>query len=152
MLSSKPLSVIAHNIRSLYNVGSIFRTCDGAGVSKLYLTGYTGTPPRGMITKTALGAEDSVEWAQHEDHIELIKQLKSEGISIIILEKTQESVEYSQFEIQGPSCLILGNEVEGVSEELISLADHVIHIPMRGMKESLNVSVAFGVVAYSLLQ
>lgn len=143
---------MAHNIRSLYNVGALFRTADGAGVSKIYLTGYTGQPPRDQISKTALGAEETVPWEHYVDPLELIDKLKKEGVSIVALESTKDSVLYTDFKPNFPLCLIVGHEVEGVPDELLEKCDDVIHIPMRGVKESLNVTIAFGVAVYELLR
>lgn len=149
-MASKEVYVLAHNIRSLHNVGSIFRTCDGAGVSKLYLTGYSGVPPRKEINKTALGAEESVPWEFHTDPVVLISRLKAQGVSIVSLEKNAESTDITDFEPTYPLCLIIGNEVDGVEKGLLELSDDVVHIPMHGKKESLNVSVAFGIGIYQL--
>lgn len=147
---TKQVSVLAHNIRSLHNVGAIFRTCDGAGVSKLYLTGYSGVPPRKEISKTALGAEESVPWEYHPDPLELMKELKNRGVQLLALEINEASQSIFEFEPTYPCCLIIGNEVDGVEPELLELCDAILHIPMRGMKDSLNVSVAFGIGAYGL--
>ena len=146
----KELYVLAHNIRSLHNVGSIFRTCDGAGVAKLYLTGYTGVPPRKEITKTALGAEKSVPWEFHRDPVSVAKMLRADGVQIVSLEKNKKSTDIAKFKPKYPVCMIIGNEIDGVEKELLSLSDAVLHIPMHGEKESLNVSVAFGIGVYFL--
>lgn len=146
----KDVYVLAHNIRSLHNVGSIFRTCDGAGVKKLYLTGYSGVPPRKEITKTALGSDDSVAWEYHKDSVSVVKRLKEDGVQIVALEKNKKSADISQFKPKYPVCMIIGNEIDGVEDELLKLSDHVVHIPMCGIKESLNVSVAFGIGIYQL--
>ena len=147
------LFVIAHNIRSLHNVGSIFRTADGAGVTKVYLTGYTGTPPRKEISKVALGAEETVPWEYVRRPIEIIRKLKRAGVTIVALEKTDQSIDYRRFHPCSSSvALIIGNEVRGISTPLLRYADTVMHIPMRGSKESLNVSVAFGIAVYSYIR
>ena len=148
---AKEVYVIAHNIRSLHNVGSIFRTSDGAGVKKIFLTGYSGVPPRQEITKTALGADESVEWEFHKDPMPVIKQLKKDGVQIVALEKNEKSENIQEFKSADKVCMILGNEIDGVSDEMIELSDAVLHIPMNGKKESLNVSVAFGIGIYSLV-
>lgn len=142
--------VILHNIRSLHNIGSIFRTADGAGVDKIYLTGLTACPPRKEIAKVALGAENSVKWEYHPDPVKLIQKLKKQKIQILALEKAPQSKAITTFKAKRPFCLIVGNEVEGVYGELLHQADEVLKIPMHGKKESLNVSVAFGVAIYSL--
>jgi tRNA G18 (ribose-2'-O)-methylase SpoU len=143
-----PFCVVLNNIRSLYNVGSIFRTADGAGVEKIWLCGITGTPPNNMISKTALGAEQQVAWEKASDLIVLLQTLKAQGYQIIFLEQIEQSFPYQDFQPQFPVCLVLGNEIEGVSSEVLKLCDAAIEIEMAGLKNSLNVSVAFGIVAY----
>ena len=145
-----PLIVVLNNIRSLYNVGSIFRTADGIGVEKIFLCGITPIPPDNQITKTALGAEKTVPWRFFERAVDAVKQAKSEGYQIVLLEQTQNSVSYQKFIPSQPICLVLGNENAGVSDELLALADASVEIEMSGLKNSLNVSVAFGVVGYDL--
>jgi tRNA G18 (ribose-2'-O)-methylase SpoU len=142
--------VLAHNIRSLHNIGSIFRSSDAVGVDKIFLTGFSGVPPRKEISKTALGADESVKWEFHKDPVPLIEKLKSEGVQIVALEKNDSSQDIREFKSKKPFCMVLGNEIDGVSEEILKLSDAVVHIPMRGMKESLNVSVAFGIGIYQL--
>lgn len=145
-----PLYVLAHDIRSLHNVGSIFRTADGAGVSKIYLSGYTGTPPRKEIAKVALGAEESVEWEYIKDPLPVLNDLKERGFALVALELTDSSIDYQSFTPRGPVCLLVGNEVAGVESAFLKRADTHIKIPMRGQKESLNVAVAFGIAVYAL--
>jgi len=146
----KRISVIVDNIRSLYNVGSIFRTSDAAGVEKLYLCGITGTPPRAEIHKAALGAEDSVPWSRADKAVDVIRELKSHGYYIVVLEHTDEGVAYHEAEFQYPLCLVIGHEITGVSDEAVELADLAIEIPMSGFKQSLNVSVAYGIAIYHI--
>lgn len=132
-------------------MGSIFRTADAAGVIHLYLTGYTACPPRKEITKTALGADTFVSWSYHKDPDSLLRELKAKEYQIAALEKNEESQDIFSFEgldSDRPVCLILGNEVGGVESDLLNLSDEVLHIPMRGQKDSLNVSVAFGIGVY----
>lgn len=160
-MKGKELYIIAHNIRSAYNVGAIFRTCDGAGVDKIYLTGYTQSPapegreaaskPEKMIAKTALGAEHGMPWERTDDLPALIARLKSAGVYVMALEKTDDSVNIKKFEPKFPMALILGHEVDGVKDEILERCDGAIDIPMRGRKESLNVSVATGIAIYELL-
>lgn len=147
-----PFSVLLNNIRSLYNVGSIFRTADGAGVEKIWLCGITGRPgtARSKIEKTALGAEKSVPWEYRQSAVSVIRELKAKGYEIIFLEQMNESVSYEQFEPKPPVCLILGNEITGVGDEILSLCDRAIEISMAGLKNSLNVTVAFGIAAYHI--
>jgi tRNA G18 (ribose-2'-O)-methylase SpoU len=160
-MKDRELYIIAHNIRSAHNVGAIFRTCDGAGVTKIYLSGYSQQPalenkenktkPEKMLEKTALGAELSVNWECAEDLSELIEKLKKSGVTIVALEKTATSVDIRKFKPSFPMALILGHEVEGVKNTILEICDAVIDIPMRGQKESLNVSVATGIAIYELL-
>jgi len=145
-----PLVVVLDDIRSLHNVGAVFRTADGAGVEKIYLCGVTGAPPQAQIAKTALGAEERVAWEYRKDASSVVRELKEQGYQIVLLEQTDESVEYDQFVPHGPVCLVVGNEKDGVNEELLSLCDVAMDIHMAGIKNSLNVAVAFGIAAYSL--
>lgn len=145
------LYVVCHNVRSLHNVGSIFRTADGAGVTKLYLCGYTGHPPRPEIAKVALGAECAVPWERHYQTWRVLDRLKAQGVQIIALENNiEDSVDYRKVRPRFPVALLLGNEVEGLSPGLLKRADVIMHIPMHGTKESLNVAVAFGIAVYKL--
>jgi 23S rRNA (guanosine2251-2'-O)-methyltransferase len=145
-----PLSVLCDDIRSLHNVGAIFRTADGAALPHLYLCGITGTPPRSEIRKTSLGAEETVEWSYHQDPLPLIHELREQGQSIVVLEQTDTSVDYRQADYHFPMTLIIGHEYNGVREDLLDLVDLAIEIPMLGSKHSLNVSVAFAVAAYEI--
>ncbi|MDP8211749.1 MAG: RNA methyltransferase [Candidatus Zapsychrus exili] len=142
------LCVVLNNIRSLYNVGSIFRTSDGAGIEKIWICGITGHPPNNQISKTALGAEDQVQWEYREDAAAVIEELKQQGYEIVSLEQTKTSVLYQDFKPSNKVCLVLGNEIEGIEDKVASLSDESIEIEMSGIKNSLNVSVAFGIVAY----
>ncbi len=143
-----PMSVVLDDVRSLHNVGSIFRTADGLGVAKIWLCGITGFPPRAAIAKTALGAEMAVPWEHRRDVVATVRRLKEAGWSIVVLEQTDASVAYSAFSPHPPVCLVLGGEIEGVCSEVVELADAAVEIEMAGIKNSLNVAVAFGVVAY----
>ncbi len=143
-----PFTVVLNNVRSLYNVGSIFRTADGAGVEKLWLCGITGIPPDPMISKTALGAENEVPWEWARSAAECVRKLKEQGYNIVLLEQTDCSVPYEEFEPEAPVCLVLGHETGGVDDEILPLADQAVEIGMSGLKISLNVTVAFGVAAY----
>ena len=145
-----PLCVVLNNIRSLHNVGTIFRTADGAGVEKIWLCGITGYPPQGGIAKTALGAEEHVPWEYREDVLSLIKELKKEGYQIVLLEQMDGSVKHDAFKARSAVCLVVGNEVDGITESLQSLCDAAIEIEMNGIKNSLNVAVAFGIAVYQL--
>jgi len=150
--------VILHNIRSAHNVGSIFRTADGAGVSKIYLTGYTPLPVDRFgrvvseIAKTSLGATESVLWEHHEDVEELIQTLQREGVTVVAVEQDEQATSYDTYTPDGTVAYIMGNETEGISEEVRSMVDTIVDIPMCGEKESLNVSVATGVILYQDLR
>ena len=150
------LVVVLDDIRSLHNVGAVFRTADAAGFSHVYLSGITGVPPRKEIAKVSLGSEDWLPYSYHLFLPEILVPLKAAGYSIVALEKDQNSRSLYQALTSGtlklPLCLLVGNEVQGVSIEALSLCDDVCHLNMRGKKESLNASVAFGVAAYFLAE
>ncbi|MFB0515375.1 MAG: RNA methyltransferase [Candidatus Neomarinimicrobiota bacterium] len=145
-----PIYAILENVRSLYNVGSMFRTADALHLSCLYLCGYTGFPPHRGIAKTALGAEHTVPWEKHTDAVELARNLQAKGMQIVVLEQTDDAVGFWEAPIRFPVCFVVGNEVIGVSEELVALADLCLELPMAGIKQSLNVATAFGVLGYEL--
>ena len=148
----KPFYIILDNIRSLENVGSMFRTSDAMGVSKIFLCGITGSPPRDKISKTALGAEKSVPFEYYSHTWRLIEKLKKEGVQIVCLEQTKNSIPYNKFKPKFPIALVVGNEVKGISNAILNRADRVIDISMKGKKESLNVAVAFGVAGFEIQQ
>ena len=153
-------AVVLHNVRSLHNVGSIFRTADGAGVKKIFLCGITPAPVdsfgkvRPQFAKVSLGAERYVKWEKAYAAGKTIKALKSEGYKIFAVEQNKKSVPYYRVkgQVSGVKkvALVLGNEVRGLPPSILKLADEILEIPMRGKKESLNVAVAFGIVAYHL--
>lgn len=144
------LCVVLNSIRSLHNVGSIFRTCDAVGVEKLYLCGITGYPPNQQLAKTALDAQRHVPWEYREDLLKLIDECKAEHYTIVLLEQIEGGIFYQNFKPKGKVCLIVGNEVSGIADELVEKCDAAIEIEMMGVKNSLNVSVAFGIVAYHI--
>jgi len=147
----KSLVVIAHNIRSLHNVGAIFRTAEGAGVNKIYLTGYSGYPPRKEIDKVALGSQMRISWEYKKNISVLIKKLKQQKYSILALEQDKKSIDYKEFKPKKQKiALIIGNEIRGISNQLKNQADTILEIPMLGNRRSLNVSVAFGVAVFEL--
>lgn len=158
MRLNKKVFLIVHNVRSLHNVGSVFRTADAAGLTKIYLTGYTPKPldefsrPRKEIQKTALGAEKSMPWEKISNIINLITKLKDSGTTIIALENTVRAKDYRLLIPKKSFALIIGNEVRGLSKAILRKADEVIKIRMKGKKESLNVSTAFGIAIYKLLE
>lgn len=144
--------LVLDNIRSRENVGSIFRTADAAGVSKIYLCGITPTPPHDKISKTALGAENWIPWEYQKRTINLLKKLKQHGINTTALEQTTESKNVFKFKPKFPLALALGNEVKGLSPKILKYCDKKIAIPMYGKKESLNVAVAAGIALYQLIK
>ena len=143
-----PISILVENVRSVHNVGSIFRSADGFGSERIYLTGYTACPPRDDLSKTALGSEKVVPWEHFENPVDAAKKILKQGISLVLLEQTVKSKPIYDIQWNFPVCFIVGNEVTGVSEELSDMADIHAEIPMRGIKQSLNVSVATGVAGY----
>jgi 23S rRNA (guanosine2251-2'-O)-methyltransferase len=161
------VAVLLHNIRSVHNVGSIFRTSDAAGVSKVFLSGYTPTPvdrfgyARKDLSKVALGAEKTVPWEYEKNAFRIIAKLREEGWLIVGVEQDKRSIDYRKFSARGgsasggrankPTLFVLGNEVRGISPALRNKCDQLIEIPMRGKKESLNVSVAAGIILFSIL-
>lgn len=149
---SKDFFVVCDNIRSLENIGSIFRTADALGVAKIYLCGISGKPPHHKISKTALGAEETVPFEYCKQTWRLIDKLKRSKINIIALEQDKRAVDISEFKPEFPLALIVGNEVDGVSRNVLDKCDKIIFLPMRGKKESLNVSVAFGVAGYHIIK
>jgi tRNA G18 (ribose-2'-O)-methylase SpoU len=150
MEKNQGMYIIAHDIRSLHNVGAIFRSADVFGVKKVYLTGITGTPPRKEIAKVALGSEHRVKWEQKENIQELIEELKSEGVKLIALDNTHGAVPIETLPTEEEMALLLGNEVEGVDRSLIDQMDATVEIAMPGAKQSLNVSVATGIALFAL--
>ena len=156
--NNRDVRILLHNIRSTHNVGSLFRTADAAGVSHIYISGYSPTPldqfnrKRKDIAKVSLGAEDSVAWTKVGNVKNLIAELKIEGFSVIAIEQSDNSLDYKKVKIGDKVLIVVGNEVKGMSKDLLKLADVVAEIPMRGEKESLNVSVAFGIALFQLLK
>lgn len=147
-----PLIIILDNIRSLHNIGSIFRTADAFLVQKIYLCGITATPPHRDIQKTALGATDAVTWEYVEDILALSRKLKKDGVHLCAIEQAENAVMLHNFSIERKKtyALIFGNEVKGVQQEVVSLSDTVLEIPQIGTKHSLNISVSAGVVIWDL--
>jgi tRNA G18 (ribose-2'-O)-methylase SpoU len=151
-------AVLLHNVRSAHNVGSIFRTADAAGVSKIFLSGYTPSPvdrfgsPRKDISKVALGAEKYIPWEYQKNPYAIISALRKEGWHIVGVEQDARAINYRMFKIKRPTLFIFGNEVRGISPALRKKCDTVVEIPMRGKKESLNVSVAAGIILFSSLR
>jgi tRNA G18 (ribose-2'-O)-methylase SpoU len=147
-----PIYALLDNIRSLYNVGAIFRTSDAILLEKLYLCGITGYPPRKEISKTALGAEGLVPFEYREDAVSAIKELKKKGVKIIAVELAHGSKPYCEIKYKFPVCFVFGHEVEGVSDEVMALVDYAIEVPMLGRANSLNVATCYGIVVYEALK
>ena len=147
----RELHLIAHDIRSLENVGALFRTCDSLGVAKLWLTGYTAAPPDPRITKVALGADKSVVFEQRTDILTLIKQFKAEGVPVFALELTKDAIDLSKFAAPDRIALIVGTETTGIPPSLIEACDGAIKITQKGIKESLNAAVAAGIACWAIL-
>lgn len=147
-----PVIVILDNVRSLNNIGSVFRTADAFLIEKIYLCGITAKPPHKDIQKTALGATETVEWEYYEDTLEIVEKLKADGIKVFSIEQTENSVMLNDFELQkGENCaVIFGNEVRGVQQKVVSASSGVIEIPQLGSKHSLNIAVSTGVVLWDL--
>ena len=155
--SQKEVFLVLLNIRSAENVGAIFRTADAAGVSKIYLIGYTPAPvddfkrPNPKIAKAALGAEKTLPWETRKTIDPLLREIKKNNFQIIAIEQAENSVDYKKVKINHPVCFIVGNEVEGLPKSVLNKGDVVAEIPMKGKKESLNVSVATGIALFRLL-
>jgi 23S rRNA (guanosine2251-2'-O)-methyltransferase len=147
-----PVAVLLDNVRSMYNVGALFRVADGVGLEKLCLAGITASPPKSAITKTALGAENVVSWEHDWDAVCMAERLRSEGFEIAAIETSQHSVDLYEWQPKFPVGVLLGNEVEGLHPKLLEMADTHVRIPMLGQKTSLNVATAAGVVLYELLR
>ena len=147
-----PVTVLLDNIRSMYNVGAVFRVADGVGAEKLCLAGITATPPKSAITKTALGAETVVPWEHSWDAGRLLEALCSQGFEIAAIETSPHSVDLYEWRPKFPVCVLFGNEVEGVDPKLLAMAGTHVRIPMLGKKTSLNVATAAGIVLYELLR
>lgn len=145
-----PVTVILNDIRSLTNVGSFFRTCDAFNIKKLYLCGITASPPHREIQKTALGATESMDWEHRESAIDLVKELKADGVTICSVEQTEEKTMLQEVASlpEKRFALVMGNEVNGVDQEIIDASDYIIEVPQFGTKHSLNVSVCAGIVMW----
>lgn len=151
-----PVAVVLFNVRSTYNVGSIFRTADGAGVKEIILVGYTPSPvdkygtTNKQLRKTALGAEEAIPWKKISSWKGCATLLRKKGYALVAVEQSQSSIPYTSFTLKKPTAFIFGNEVRGISSKVLRDVDTTLELPMRGKKESLNVSVAAGIVLYSL--
>jgi 23S rRNA (guanosine2251-2'-O)-methyltransferase len=147
-----PATVLLDNVRSMYNVGAFFRAADGVGLEKLCLCGITAHPPKKAISKTALGAEETVRWEHDWDAIRVAEGLRQSGFQIAAIETGPDAVDLFEWQPRFPVCVAFGHEVDGLRPELLQMADAHVRIPMRGQKKSLNVATAGGVVLYELLR
>ena len=150
---TREFAVLLDNIRSAWNVGSIFRSADGFGFAYAYLCGITPTPESQAVTKTSLGAENTVRWSYHKDAVKLVRSLKKKGWQVWTLEENERAgplPKNRDLQSSLPVILIVGNEVTGVDPGLLALSDSIFHIPMQGGKKSFNVAIAFGIAAYQL--
>jgi tRNA G18 (ribose-2'-O)-methylase SpoU len=153
LADKKPLVVVVDNIRSMHNVGSVFRTADAFLISGICLCGFTPQPPHRDIHKTALGATDSVDWLYYENTVDAVLDLKAKGYKVLAIEQTEGSMMLDAYAHKDvPTAFVFGNEVDGVSDEVIQVCDGVIEIPQWGMKHSLNISVAAAVVLWEFVR
>jgi tRNA G18 (ribose-2'-O)-methylase SpoU len=150
--SRLPLRVVLDNLRSAFNVGAIFRTCEGAGVERIHLCGITPYPPHPKLEKTARGALTLVPWTHHVDAMEAVRILRADGFALAALELTDRSVDYRSLPYTPPIAVILGHEVAGVTRPVLEDADWIVRIPMRGRKNSLNVATSCGIVLFEILR
>jgi len=143
---------VLDNIRSLENIGSIFRTGDGLALNKIYLCGISGMPPHPKISKTALGADNWIVWEKRWQTWRVIEKLKDQDFQVVSLELTKDAIPYFKFKPKFPLALVVGNEVKGISKGVLRRSDQIIYLPMFGRKESLNVAVAFGIAGFYINQ
>jgi 23S rRNA (guanosine2251-2'-O)-methyltransferase len=151
-IAQLPVAVVLDNVRSMYNVGAFFRTADATAIEKLYLCGITGQPPKKEISKTALGADQTVEWEHSWEPVELIRSIRGRGYEIAAVETSVHAVDLFDWTPRFPVCVAFGHEVDGLQPEISALCDTHVRIPMLGTKHSLNVATAGGVVLYELLR
>lgn len=151
-LNRNEIYLTLDNIRSMYNVGAIFRTADAVKIKKLYLCGITAAPPRAEIEKTALKTIKYVPWEYNKSVKRIVNSLKRKGVQIIGLEQTDQSIDYRKFRYKKPVAIIIGNEVSGIDDEVLALCDAVVEIPMHGIANSLNVTIAVGIILYDILK
>lgn len=151
-ISKLPVVILLDDVRSLYNVGAFFRTADAAAIERLYLCGITGHPPKRAITKTALAAEERVPWEHHPDAVAVADELRARRYEMAVIETSERAVDIFDWTPRFPVCVVFGHEVEGVRPEVAARCDTHVRIPMLGLKHSLNVATAGGVVIYELLR
>jgi tRNA G18 (ribose-2'-O)-methylase SpoU len=151
IIPRNPVYVVLDNLRSAFNVGSIFRTSDAGAVAHIHLCGMCAHPPHHKLEKTALGAFEYVPWTYHERTKDCLKQLRAEGIPIVALEVAEGAIPQPEFTWPRPVAIVFGHEVDGINERVRAKCDHVVKIPMHGYKNSINVATAFGIVLYDIL-
>lgn len=151
-LDRNPIHVVLDNLRSAYNIGSVFRTGDGGAVAHIHICGFSARPPHKKLEKTALGACDYVPWTYHTHTHDCLDALRAQGIPIVAVEVTPEAVPYTRFHWPQPVAIVFGHEVDGINADTLARCDAVVQIPMRGYKNSMNVATAFGVLLYGVLQ
>lgn len=151
-MSKLPLRVLADNVRSMHNIGAIFRTADAFRVDEIVLAGISGCPPHPEITKSALGAEESVAWRHEENALSVVKSMQAEGWCVCVLEQAHDSIPLHEFnnKERDKLLLVVGNEVDGVDQRIVDIADYVLEIPQEGTKHSLNVSTSASIALYHL--
>jgi 23S rRNA (guanosine2251-2'-O)-methyltransferase len=152
--SKTPIIIVLDDVRSLHNIGSVFRTADAFLIEKIYLCGITATPPNKEIHKTALGATDTVAWEYNKDVLEVVNLLKTDGVKVLAIEQVENALMLQDFEPDTATkyALVFGNEVKGVAQEAVSMCDGVIEIPQLGTKHSLNISVSAGIVVWDVFR
>jgi 23S rRNA (guanosine2251-2'-O)-methyltransferase len=150
-IERNPVHIVLDNIRSAFNVGSIFRTSDAGAVAHIHLCGMTAHPPHKKLEKTALGAFEYVPWTYHERTTDCLRQLGVEGVHRVAIEVSDEAIDMHEFEWPQPSAIVFGNEVTGINDRVMKHCDSVVKIPMLGYKNSMNVATAYGVVLYDIL-
>lgn len=149
-MAKNKIYIILNNVRSRFNVGSVFRTADGAGIAKIYLCGITPSPPHPKIAKVSLGAENFVPYESVKNTWRLLEKLKKQKIKIIAVEQNKKSIQYKHYKPQFPVAIVMGSETKGLSKAILKRCDDIIEIPMLGKKESLNVATACGIICYYL--
>ncbi|MDH4358745.1 MAG: RNA methyltransferase [Candidatus Berkelbacteria bacterium] len=144
--------LVLDNIRSMYNVGAMFRTADGVRAKKIYLCGITAQPPREKIFKTSLGAVEWVDWEYRKKAIQAVRELKEKGVRIVCLEQTDNSIHFKKAKYEAPVAVVVGHELRGITNDVLKLADLTVELPMHGRANSLNVATATGIILYEVLE
>jgi len=152
VIPRQPVHIVLDNLRSAFNVGSIFRTSDAGAVQQIHLCGMSAHPPHKKLEKTALGALDYVPWTYYERTTDALKALKADGVQIVAVEVTPHAIPITDFGWHPPTAIVFGNEVTGINDRVLKASDAAVHIPMHGYKNSMNVATAFGIVLYEVLR